>query len=321
MARIIITLSTVLFFFLFHQTMSQPEHMSTFCNPIENFTQTSLYEANRDLLLSSLRTRSLLGTYSNATVGLSPNTVHGMFLCRGDTTATSCSDCVQTATIEIATNCSLNTGAVIYYQECMVRYSNVNFFSVLEVRPSIVLYSIRSAPNSDTFNETLAVKFNALILSVSSSSSVPYFVEDQERVTQGTEGSYELESMVQCSPGLDRFNCTVCLRFALLRVSTCCGSPGSAFLFTPKCLLRYQTSALPSPPLSPPPLSPPPPPPPALFLPPPAISQPPPPLVFTRPQDVPSLGGSFSFNVIKGNELYGRIAITMAALVFALVNL
>ncbi|WZZ13079.1 hypothetical protein YC2023_106168 [Brassica napus] len=182
--------------------------MVTFCNPSDNFTQTSSYQANRDLLLSSLRDSSSLGTYSNATVGRSPNKVHGMFLCRGDTTAASCSDCVQTATVEIATNCSLNKAAVIYYEECMVRYANVSFFSVLEVRPSIVLYSLRSAPNSDTFNETLADKFNQLILNVSSSSLVPYFVEDQERVTQA-EGSYEFESLVQCSPGLDRFNCTV----------------------------------------------------------------------------------------------------------------
>ncbi|KAF3580562.1 hypothetical protein DY000_02031791 [Brassica cretica] len=262
--------------------MSQPEHMSTFCNPVENFTQTSSYEANRDILLSSLRTRSLLGTYSNVTVGRSPNTVHGMFLCRGDTTVATCSDCVQTATTEIATNCSLNKGALEYVQR------------------------------------KLADKFNELILNVSSSSLVPYFVDDQERVTQ-SEGSYELESMVQCSPGLDRFNCTVCLRFALLRVSTCCGLPSSALIFTPKCLLRYQTSDLSSPPpLSPPPLSPPPPPPPALFFPPPTISQPPPPL---RPQDVPSPSGSFSFNVIKGKEIFGRIAITMAALVFTLVDL
>ncbi|XP_056855218.1 cysteine-rich repeat secretory protein 9-like [Raphanus sativus] len=326
MARIIITLSTPLFFFflfslLSHQTMSQPEHLTTFCNPSDNFTQTSSYEANRDLLLSSLRVSSSLGTYSNATVGRSPNTVHGMFLCRGDTTAASCSDCVQTATIEISTNCTLNKEAVIYYEECMVRYSNVSFFSVLEVRPSIVLYSLRSAPNSNTLNETLADKFNQLILNVSSSSLVPYFVEDQELVTQA-EGSYKFESMVQCSPGLDRFNCTVCLRFALLRVSTCCGSPSSALIFTPKCLLRYQTSVLssppPLPPSSPPPLSlPPPPPSPALFLPPPGLSQPPPPpLVFTRPQS----SGSFS-NVIKGNQIFGRIAMTMAVLVFALVNL
>uniref|UniRef100_A0A1J3DWT6 Cysteine-rich repeat secretory protein 9 n=1 Tax=Noccaea caerulescens TaxID=107243 RepID=A0A1J3DWT6_NOCCA len=329
MARIIITLSTPLFVLLFsllsHQTMSQPEHMFTFCNPSNNFTQTSPYETNRDNLLSSLRNSSSLGTYSNDTIGLSPDTVYGMFLCRGDINATSCSDCVLTATTEIVTNCTLNKRAVIYYEECMVRYSNVSFFSELEVRPSIVLYLDRLVPNPKRFNQTLSDKFNQLILNVSSSSLIPYFVEDQERVTQA-EGSYDLESMVQCSPDLDQFNCTVCLTVAFLRASTCCGLPSFAQVFTPKCLLRYTVSGLPSSPLSPtspPPLSSPSPPPlslPPVSAPPPFLTETPPspPLLFTRP---PNPSGSSSFSVIKGNEIFGRLVVTMTALVFALVNL
>ncbi|KAL1192016.1 Cysteine-rich repeat secretory protein 9 [Cardamine amara subsp. amara] len=278
MARIIITtLTASLFFFslLSHQTMSQPQRnelMDTFCNPSNNFTQTSSYETNRDTVLSTLRESSSLGTFSNVTIGLSPDTVYGMFLCRGDINTTSCSDCVQTATIKIATNCTLNKRAVIYYEHCMVRYSNVSFFSELEVRPGIVLFTVRSAPNSNQFNQTLSDKFNQLILNITSSSLIPYFLKDQERVIQ-PEGSYELESMVQCSPDLDSSNCTVCLRFAFSSVSTCCGSPSFAQVFTPKCLLRYQTSVLPSPPPSPstlPPLSP--------SSPPPLSMPPPPPL-------------------------------------------
>ncbi|EFH64210.1 hypothetical protein ARALYDRAFT_474999 [Arabidopsis lyrata subsp. lyrata] len=309
MARIIITLTIPLFYFFFfsllsHQTMSQPDHMFTFCNPNNNFTQTSSYETNRDTLLASLR---------------DPDTVHGMFLCRGDITTASCADCVQTATTEIATNCTLNKRAVIYYEECMVRYSNVSFSSELEFTPSITIYSLRSAPNPTRFNQTLTEKFSELIFNISSSSLIPYFVEDQERVTQ-SEGSYDLESMVQCSPDLDIFNCTVCLRVAFLRISTCCGLPSYAKIFTPKCLLRFQTSVLSSPPSSP---SPPPPrsPLPQSSPPPSLPKTPPPPLVFTPPRNFPPASGSFSFNVLKGNEIFGRLVVTMTALMFALVDL
>ncbi|EOA34035.1 hypothetical protein CARUB_v10021535mg [Capsella rubella] len=288
MARIILTITTTLFYLFFfsllsHQTMSQPQHMHTVCNPSDNFTQTSSYESNRATLFSTLRVSSSSGTYySDATIGLSPDTVYGMFLCRGDINTSSCSDCVQAATIQIATNCTLNKRAVIYYQECMVRYSNVSFFSELEVRPSIVLYSLRSAPNSNRFNQTLSDKFDQLIRNVSPSSLIPYLVEDQERVTQ-SEGSYDLVSMIQCSPDLDLSNCTVCLLFAFSRVSTCCGLPSAALIFTPKCLLRYRTFVLPSPPPTPsllPPLSPSSPPPLPLppQSPPPSPTQPPPPL-------------------------------------------
>jgi hypothetical protein len=191
----------------------------------------------------------------------------------------------------------------------MVRYSDVSFFSLLEFTPNIVAYSNLTAPNPNRFNQTLSDKFNKLIPNVASSSLIPYFVPDFERVTQ-EEGSYELESMVQCSPDLDQFNCTVCLLAASLRVSSCCGLPSFAQVFTPKCVLGYRTSVLPSAPLSPtssPPLSLPP-----LSAPTPFLSQ-------TPPPNVPS--GSFSFNVIKGNEIFGRIVVVaMTALVFAIVN-
>nr|VDC59417.1 unnamed protein product [Brassica rapa] len=132
MARIIITLSTPLIFFfilslLSHQTVSQPEHMVTFCNPSDNFTQTSSYQANRDLLLSSLRDSSSLGTYSNATVGRSPNKVHGMFLCRGDTTAASCSDCVQTAT-------SAWFDTLMFPSSLFLRSDQASFFTLFALR-------------------------------------------------------------------------------------------------------------------------------------------------------------------------------------------
>ncbi|KAL1192015.1 Cysteine-rich repeat secretory protein 9 [Cardamine amara subsp. amara] len=329
MARIIITFTASLFFFslLSHQTMSQPKHMYTFCNPTNNFTQTSLYQTNRILLLSALTDIASLIPFSNITLGLSPDTIHGSFLCRGDINAKSCSECVQTAATKIATNCTLNKRAFIYYDECMVRYSDVPFFSELEVVPSITIYSLTSAPNKNRFNETLTGKFNQLILNTSLFSSIPYFVQDQEVVTQ-LEGSYELDSMVQCTPDLDPSNCTACLRLAFFRVSTCCGLPSFSQIFTPKCLLIYTTSVLSSPPLppSPPlPLSPPPLFPRPLSSPPPSLLQTPPPpsppLVFTRPRDFPNSSGSLSFNVLKGNEILGGIVVTLTALVFALVDL
>ncbi|VVA98179.1 unnamed protein product [Arabis nemorensis] len=231
--------------------MSQRQHLQNFCNPSENFTQISSYETNRDTLLASLRDSSSLGTYSNATIGLTPDFVYGIFLCRGDTlgTAISCADCIQTATIEIATNCSLNKAAIIYYQKCMVRYSSFPFFTLMETYTRIGLTHNKPAPNLYRFNQTLFDKFDQLILNVSSSSPIPYFVEDQELVTQ-PEGSYELESMVQCSPDLDLSNCTVCLRDALFRISICCSSPSIAQVFTPKCILWYKTTVSPSPSVS-----------------------------------------------------------------------
>ncbi|XP_010419484.1 PREDICTED: cysteine-rich repeat secretory protein 8-like [Camelina sativa] len=246
------------FFFLFslfsHQTMSQPQHMHTFCDDklSDNFTQTSSYKSNRETLLSSLRDRSSLGTYSNATIGLSPDTVHGMFLCRGDLTKTSCSDCVKTATLEITkNNCTYRKTAIIYYEECMVRYSNVSFFTLVEDGPYVVKYPVAFFPTSlfSSFQKTLSTKLEQLIILTSSksslSSSTPYYVKDKSRVND-FEGSYTLDTMVQCSPDLDPANCSACLRLAAQSVSGCCTNARWAHFYLPKCFLKYDTTGLPS---------------------------------------------------------------------------
>ncbi|AAF19715.1 F2K11.8 [Arabidopsis thaliana] len=248
------------FFFLFslfsHQTMSQPQHMATFCDDrlSDNFTQTSSYKANRETLLSSLRDRSSLGTYSNATIGLSPDTVYGMFLCRGDLTKTSCSDCVKTATLEITknNNCTSRKTALIFYEECMVRYSNVSFFTLVELDgPYVAKYSLATFPTSlfSSFQQTLSNKVEQLIILIASKSSLsastPYYVKDISRVNE-LEGSYTLDTVVQCSPDLDPANCGVCLRLVVKGLSGCCTNARFAQFYLSKCFLKYDTTGLPT---------------------------------------------------------------------------
>ncbi|KAL0694053.1 hypothetical protein Bca4012_061233 [Brassica carinata] len=222
--------------------MSEPYHMTTYCEE-PDFARNSSYGSNRDIVLSTLRDRSSLGSYSNTTTGLSPNTVYGMFLCRGDINRPSCSDCVQRATLEIAENCTSKEG-FIFYEECMVRYSNFSFFILEEDTASTSVNSLVPLMNSTQFlKESLREKIINLIPRASLSSPIPYFVEDQERVNHSGR-SFDLNAMVQCSPDLDPRNCTICLTRASQDISRCCPDYQIilAQIFLPKCLLRYNIS-------------------------------------------------------------------------------
>ncbi|KAF2539718.1 hypothetical protein F2Q68_00019432 [Brassica cretica] len=228
--------------------MSESVQMLTDCNQLsDNFTRTSSYRSNRDNLLSTLRDRSSLESYSNVTVGPSPNTVYGMFLCRGDINRTSCSNCIYAATLSVAETCNSHKGASIFYDECIVQYSNVSFFTLVEDAPAIRRYSASSSlGSSDFFNQTLPGKIYELILrafSSSLSSPIPYFAEDREHVTQ-LEGSYDLKALVQCSLDLDPRNCTECLRLAVKDFFECCSHARLAQIIFPKCLVMYNVSAL-----------------------------------------------------------------------------
>ncbi|KAG7587772.1 Gnk2-homologous domain [Arabidopsis suecica] len=230
-------------FFLFSlEAMSQPFPNLTDCNK-----GPGSYQSNRNIVLSTLRNRSSLGSYySNATAGLSPNTVYGMFLCIGNISKTSCSNCVHSSTSGIAKYCYSHDSSFMFSDECMVRYSDVSFFSLVEDAPTSSSYSQNdSLSHPQFFNKTLPGKIDKLVLRASSSlsSPVPYFVEDQEHVTQ-LEGSYDLKAMAQCSPDLDPSNCTVCLGLVVEKFSECCSQSRWARIHFPKCLLRYNISAL-----------------------------------------------------------------------------
>ncbi|KAF2570513.1 hypothetical protein F2Q70_00001535 [Brassica cretica] len=92
-------------------------------------------------------------------------------------------------------------------------------------------------------------KVEQLIILTSSksslSSSTPYYVKDRKQVNH-FDGSYTLDTMVQCSPDLDPANCSVCLRLAVQGVSSCCSNARIAQFFIPKCFLKYDTSGLPT---------------------------------------------------------------------------
>ncbi|KAH7545829.1 hypothetical protein FEM48_Zijuj01G0135300 [Ziziphus jujuba var. spinosa] len=88
-------------------------------------------------LLDSLSSKAMDNSFSNE----SSKGLYGLFLCRGDVSSTSCQNCVNDATKQIRERCLANKTAIMWYDECMVRYSGTNFFGVVEIMPKLLMYS------------------------------------------------------------------------------------------------------------------------------------------------------------------------------------
>lgn len=240
----------IFFSFLSLKTISQPRvnHLHTFCNN-QNFTEDSSYDTNRKSTLKYLHATTSDATYLSVTKGLSPDIVYGMYHCRGDLTKWSkstCRICVRTAVTQISRTCTSQKEAIIYYEECMVRYSDYSFFGLLETSPKFLTSSPSNFPDKSSFGETLSGKMDKLITRAASTTlwPEPYLAQDQQRVND-FDSSYVVESVVQCSPDIDPGNCTACLRLAVQDILDCCSRSRTAQNFLPKCLVRYNTSSLP----------------------------------------------------------------------------
>lgn len=105
-------------------------------------TPNSPYQLNLRRLLSYLSSNATSSRqFYNTTVtsrNHSDSTVYGMFWCGGDVPTQLCSECVANATKSIFSdpdsypNCSLSTDARIWYDYCMIRFSNSSFFSTVD---------------------------------------------------------------------------------------------------------------------------------------------------------------------------------------------
>ncbi|PPR82337.1 hypothetical protein GOBAR_AA38380 [Gossypium barbadense] len=116
------------------------------CPNTTTFTINSTYQANRDTLLPSLSSNVTRGVFFyNTTAGNSPDMVYGLFLCRGDISTSACQACVTYAATHISRRCPLDKTAVVWYEECFLRYSNRNIFSVVTETPTIYFLSGRSS--------------------------------------------------------------------------------------------------------------------------------------------------------------------------------
>ncbi|KAK3431967.1 hypothetical protein EUGRSUZ_E04150 [Eucalyptus grandis] len=247
-----ISISLSFFFFFVNQIFSTeavPEYLDHDCPNATLFTSNSTYKSNLNILLSALSSAATNSTngFANATAGQNPpDRAYGLFLCRGDLDTATCSNCVAAGKHDILQKCPNQRVSVIWYAECMLRYSNQFIFSVMEQEPSPTLYNTGNVTNATQFMQLLGGTLNDIVTRASTGGS-----EKKVAVAQANYTSLQkLYALAQCTPDLTGSDCDTCLRYAIGQLVQ--GSQGWRTL-TPSCNVRYElypfynASALPAP--------------------------------------------------------------------------
>ena len=236
-------------------TESAPTYLSHYCSNATTFIPNSVYETNLNLVLSALSSNATRDTgFYNFTVGRTPPDVaYGLFLCRGDVTSQTCQDCVATAVNEtIIQRCRGLKQAVIWYDECMLRYSNASFFSQVYEAPRIAMYNTQNITQPDQFNQVLETTLASVRTQAANDQSGKKFATKEENFT----GFQKVYSLVQCTPDLSPDQCDRCLIGTIAILPDCCGGSQGARVLFPSCNVRYELYpfyTVPSPPPPPPP--------------------------------------------------------------------
>ncbi|KAI3965614.1 hypothetical protein MKX01_010571 [Papaver californicum] len=204
-------------------------------------TPGSRFQTNLNLLIPSLSSsvnNSVIKTngFYNTSVGQTPDTAYGSVQCRGDVSLDDCKTCVQMGTQDINTNerCPHYKQAIIWYNGCMLRYSNQYYFNIMEDKPTIYFLNPNNvSTNPDKFNQILDDLLKNLVTEALPNSN---FATGDKNLTNSTTKVY---GFVQCSADISSGDCNQCLLGAIAELPDCCYGKRAGKVLTPSCLLKY----------------------------------------------------------------------------------
>ncbi|CAE6181274.1 unnamed protein product [Arabidopsis arenosa] len=228
----------LLFSFLtsFTASAQRPNFLYHVCRNTTTYSRNSTYYTNLRTVLSSLSSHnaSYSTGFKNATVGQAPNRVTGLFLCRGDLSPEVCRSCVAFSVNQTLTMCPEEKEAVLYYDECMLRYSHQNILSTVIYDGGYILLNANniSVNQADQFGDLVSSTLNQAAFEAANSSRKFYMTKANWTLLQS------LYVLVQCTPDLRRQDCLSCLQYSINGMVPF-NKIGGRLLY-PNCNSRYE---------------------------------------------------------------------------------
>ncbi|XVE87849.1 hypothetical protein DITRI_Ditri19aG0021200 [Diplodiscus trichospermus] len=209
------------------------------CMGTATFSRNGTFQLNLHSLLSSLSSNSIRDNgFYNLKVGSdSDDIVYGLFLCQGDAAKDICRECVDTAGKDIVKRCPIEKSAIINYRECMLRYSDHNFFGKLELKPAFQLQNVENVSRQEQFKELLERTTSNMTAKIADDPFARMFATVESPFTSN-ETIYALG---QCTQDLSVPGCNKCLEAAFAYfLPGCCGIKKGGSVMFPSCHFEYE---------------------------------------------------------------------------------
>ncbi|KAF5190472.1 Cysteine-rich repeat secretory protein [Thalictrum thalictroides] len=218
------------FTFLLHSVIgADPLYHICSSNSV-NYTSGSPFDNNLNTLFNQLSVKVPPTGYGLSSVGSKVgDTVHGLALCRGDVSNADCKTCINSAIKEIENVCPSNKAAIIWYDDCLLKYSDVNFFGTIDTQNKFYLYNTQNVNDTASFN--LSVKELLSDLSAIASQSQRLYAAGEMSLLRG---------LVQCTRDLSSSQCKKCLDDAITELPSCCDGKRGGRVVGGSCNFRYE---------------------------------------------------------------------------------
>ncbi|GMI93730.1 hypothetical protein like AT3G22060 [Hibiscus trionum] len=166
-------------------------------------------------------------------LGQIPNQAYGLALCRGDVSSHDCKTCVVEACSEIRKRCPYNKGGIIWYDHCLFKYSNVEFFSQVDYGNRFYMWKSNKVSEPEAFNQKTKQLLSEMANEAYANPKL-YAVGETELY-----GSEKLYRLTQCTRDLSTNECKKCLDGIIRELPSCCNGKGGRVVGG-SCNFRYE---------------------------------------------------------------------------------
>ncbi|CAH2053059.1 unnamed protein product [Thlaspi arvense] len=222
-----------------HSVLSQSQNNAFLyhkCSDIEgNFTSTSPYESNINSLLRLLSYRVPSTGFASSSAGNGPDNVNGLALCRGDASSSDCRSCLATAIPELRQRCPTNKAGIIWYDNCLVKYSSTKFFGKIDFENRFYLYNVNNVTDPASFNTQTKALLTELTMKATAGDNEKLFATGEKNLEKN-----KLYGLVQCTRDLRSESCKACLDGIIGEIPNCCDGKEGGRVVGGSCNFRYE---------------------------------------------------------------------------------
>ncbi|KAI9094280.1 hypothetical protein K1719_026862 [Acacia pycnantha] len=219
---------------LLFQTSLGAEPLSYVCSNTQNFTSNTPFDSSLKTLIAVLTNQTPLTGFGQASFGQYYNQqAYGLSLCRGDVSPSDCETCVSGATSDLLKRCSYNKGAIIWYDNCLFKYSDQDFFGHIDNSNKFYLVNVQNVSDPAAFS----YKTKELLsrLAEEAYESPKMYAAGEVKLEEGK--NMTVYGLSQCTRDLSSDDCKKCLYDAIGELPM--GKQGGRVLGG-SCNVRYE---------------------------------------------------------------------------------
>jgi hypothetical protein len=222
------------------------QKLNYFCSDKQgNYGSGSTYKANLNLVLSrplSSNSTDIDNGFYNSSYGESPDKVYAIGLCRGDFKSDVCRNCFADSKDSLTVSCPNEKEAIVWFDECMLRYSSRNILSSMDDTlefPWMSEYYRVSDDETVQFSKDLRNFLQNLSGRAAAGGSLRKFAVGNAAAPR----FQTIYGLVQCTPDLSEQDCSRCLSGAIDNFLKSYTDRLGGRILRPSCNFRYENSS------------------------------------------------------------------------------